>query len=595
MIVNNLFAQTQLQNVFGINMVALENGQPHLLNLKEFLEAFVRHRREVVTRRTLFELKKARERGHLLEGLTVAISNIDEVIALVKAAPNPAEAKEKLLATTWQPGQVTGMLERAGATSCKPAELDEAFGLNTAATAYQLSPAQAQAILELRLHRLTGLETEKLLSEYLTILERIAELTEILASPDRLMDVIREELVAVRDQYSDPRRTEIQASHLDLSIEDLIAEEDMVVTVSRSGYAKTQPLSDYQAQHRGGRGKSATAMKDEDVIEHLLVASTHDTVLLFSNRGKVYWLKVYEMPNASRGSRGKPLVNMLPLAEGEAINAIMPVREYDPDHYIFFATAKGTVKRTSLEQFSRPRSVGLIAIDIDDDDRLVGAAITSGQDHAMLLSSNGKAIRFEEGNVRAMGRTARGVRGMRLAKGAEVISLIIPQHQQIDAEDEASADVESAESATHVEPASAPSPIYILTASENGYGKRTLLGEFPLRGRGGQGVIAMQTSERNGALVAGMQVYDSDEMMLITDRGTLVRTRVDEVSTTSRNTQGVMLIRLGKEEHLVKTVRVDEPEDTAPDALDADAESADENVENQDVENEEGGSDDPSA
>ncbi|SHL90677.1 DNA gyrase subunit A [Vreelandella subglaciescola] len=594
-IVNNLFAQTQLQNVFGINMVALENGQPHLLNLKEFLEAFVRHRREVVTRRTLFELKKARERGHLLEGLTVAISNIDEVIALVKAAPNPAEAKEKLLATTWQPGQVTGMLERAGATSCKPAELDEAFGLNTAATAYQLSPAQAQAILELRLHRLTGLETEKLLSEYLTILERIAELTEILASPDRLMDVIREELVAVRDQYSDPRRTEIQASHLDLSIEDLIAEEDMVVTVSRSGYAKTQPLSDYQAQHRGGRGKSATAMKDEDVIEHLLVASTHDTVLLFSNRGKVYWLKVYEMPNASRGSRGKPLVNMLPLAEGEAINAIMPVREYDPDHYIFFATAKGTVKRTSLEQFSRPRSVGLIAIDIDDDDRLVGAAITSGQDHAMLLSSNGKAIRFEEGNVRAMGRTARGVRGMRLAKGAEVISLIIPQHQQIDAEDEASADVESAESATHVEPASAPSPIYILTASENGYGKRTLLGEFPLRGRGGQGVIAMQTSERNGALVAGMQVYDSDEMMLITDRGTLVRTRVDEVSTTSRNTQGVMLIRLGKEEHLVKTVRVDEPEDTAPDALDADAESADENVENQDVENEEGGSDDPSA
>jgi len=404
----------------------------------------------------------------------------------------------------------------------------------------------------------------------------------------------------VRDQYGDPRRTEIQVSHLDLSIEDLIAEEDMVVTVSRSGYAKTQPLSDYQAQHRGGRGKSATAMKDADVIEHLLVASTHDTVLLFSNRGKVYWLKVYEMPNASRGSRGKPLVNMLPLADGEAINAILPVRDYDPDHYIFFATAKGTVKRTSLEQFSRPRSVGLIAIDIDDDDRLVGAAITSGSDHAMLLSSNGKAIRFEEGNVRSMGRTARGVRGMRLQGGAEVISLIIPQHQQIDAEDEAETAGES--------DGIAESPIYILTASENGYGKRTLLGEFPLRGRGGQGVIAMQTSARNGALVAAMQVYDSNEMMLITDRGTLVRTRVDEVSTTSRNTQGVMLIRLGKEEHLVKTVRVDEPEDVEPEAADADgvdvdadvdgastdATNTDEDLKNKDLENKESGSDDPS-
>ncbi|GAA3909206.1 DNA gyrase subunit A [Halomonas cibimaris] len=549
-LVNNLFAQTQLQNVFGINMVALENGQPYTLNLKELLEAFVRHRREVVTRRTLFELRKARERGHILEGLTVAISNIDAVIELIKASPNAAAAREKLIDATWLPGQVIDMLERAGATSCKPEDLDEGYGLNPTASAYRLSPPQAQAILELRLHRLTGLETEKLLAEYATILERIAELSAILASPDRLMEVIREELVAVRDQYGDARRTDIQASHLDLSIEDLIAEEDMVVTVSRSGYAKTQPLSDYQAQHRGGRGKSATAMKDEDVIEHLLVASTHDTVLLFSNRGKVYWLKVYEMPNASRGSRGKPLVNLLPLDEGESINAIMPVRDYDASHYIFFATAKGTVKRVSLEQFSRPRSVGLIAIELEDDDRLVGAKITSGTDHAMLLSSNGKAIRFEERDVRAMGRTARGVRGMRLQDGAEVISLIIPQHQQIDAEDEG-ADAEAGEEA--------PSPIYILTASENGYGKRTSLGEFPLRGRGGQGVIAMQTSERNGALVAGMQVYDSDEMMLITDRGTLVRTRVDEVSTTSRNTQGVMLIRLGKDEHLVKTVRVDEP------------------------------------
>ena len=560
-VVNNLFAQTQLQNVFGINMVALENGQPRTLNLKEMLEAFIRHRREVVTRRTLYELKKARERGHLLEGLAVAISNIDEVIELIKASPNAAEAREKLLAKTWQPGQVTAMLERAGATSCKPEELEEGFGLNTAATSYRLSPAQAQAILELRLHRLTGLETEKLLDEYLTILEKIAELTEILASADRLMEVIREELHAVRDQFGDDRRTEIQASHLDLSMEDLIAEEDMVVTVSRSGYAKTQPLSDYQAQRRGGRGKSATAMKDEDVIEHLLVASTHDTVLLFSNRGKVYWLKVYEMPNASRGSRGKPLVNMLPLEEGEAVNAILPVRDYDPEHYIFFATAKGTVKRTSLEQFSRPRSVGLIAIDLEEGDRLVGAAITTGNDHAMLLSSNGKAIRFEEGNARAMGRTARGVRGMRLAGDAEVISLIIPKSQQIDAEADADSESQDGGQESAVTQ-SAEGQIYIMTASENGYGKRTRLEEFPLRGRGGQGVIAMQTSERNGSLVAAMQVYDSDEMMLITDRGTLVRTRVEEVSTTSRNTQGVMLIRLGKEEKLVKTVRVDEPEES---------------------------------
>ncbi len=559
-VVNNLFAQTQLQNVFGINMVALEDGQPKILNLKEILEAFIRHRREVVTRRTLFELKKARERGHILEGLAVAISNIDEVIELIKASPSAAEAKEKLLDKTWQPGQVTAMLERAGATSCKPEELGEGFGLSPSGGEYRLSPGQAQAILELRLHRLTGLETEKLLDEYLSILEKIAELTAILASSERLLEVIREELAAVREQFADERRTEIQASHLDLSIEDLIAEEDMVVTVSRSGYAKTQPLSDYQAQRRGGRGKSATAMKDEDVIEHLLVASTHDTVLLFSNRGKVYWLKVYEMPAASRGSRGKPLVNMLPLEEGESINAILPVRDYDPDSYIFFATAKGTVKRTSLEQFSRPRSVGLIAIDLEEGDRLVGAAITSGADHAMLLSSNGKAIRFEESNVRAMGRTARGVRGMRLADGAEVISLIIPQSQQIDAEADNETDAEEGAELASVN--GNGGQIYILTASENGYGKRTRLEEFPLRGRGGQGVIAMQTSSRNGSLVAAMQVYSADEMMLITDRGTLVRTRVEEVSTTSRNTQGVMLIRLGEGEKLVKTVRVDEPEES---------------------------------
>jgi len=553
-VVNNLFAHTQLENVFGINIVALDDGQPKTLNLKQLLEAFVRHRREVVTRRTLFELRKARERGHLLEGLTVAISNIDEVIELIKASPNAAEAKEKLLARDWQPGQVTGMLERAGATSCKPEDLEEGYGLSDDSAMYRLSPAQAQAILELRLHRLTGLETEKLLDEYLSILERIAELNHILASPDRLLEVIREELEAIRDQYGDARRTEIHTSRLDLSMEDLIAEEDMVVTLSRGGYAKTQPISDYQAQKRGGRGKSATSMKDEDVIEHLVVASTHDTMLLFSSRGKVYWLKTYEMPNASRGSRGKPLVNLLPLDAGESISAILPVREYNPDSYIFFATASGTVKRTSLDQFSRPRSVGLIAIDIDEGDRLIGAAITSGSDHVMLLSSNGKAIRFEEGNVRAMGRTARGVRGMRLLDGAEVISLIIPQSQTIDADADNEADANDGEGGSVND-----EQIYILTASENGYGKRTRLEEFPIRGRGGQGVIAMQATARNGALVAAMQVRSSDEMMLITDRGTLVRTRVSEVSISSRNTQGVTLIRTGDDERLVKTVRVDEP------------------------------------
>ncbi|MBZ9568786.1 DNA gyrase subunit A [Modicisalibacter tunisiensis] len=556
-VVNNLFAHTQLETVFGINMVALDNGQPKTLNLKEMLEAFVRHRREVVTRRTLFELKKARERGHILEGLTVAISNIDKVIELIKASPSAAEAKDKLIERSWRPGQVLDMLSRAGAESCRPEALEEGFGLSGDRGEYRLSPAQAQAILELRLHRLTGLETEKLLNEYSGILERIAELSAILASADRLLEVIREELVAVRDQYGDARKTEIQTSRLDLTIEDLISEEDMVVTISRSGYAKSQPISDYRAQRRGGRGKSATSMKNEDVIEHLLVASTHDTVLLFSNKGKVYWLKVYEIPAASRGSRGKPLVNLLPLDDDEAINAMLPVREYREDSYIFFATARGTVKRTSLEQFSRPRSVGLIAIDLDEGDRLVGAAITGGSDHVMLLSSNGKAIRFDEGDVRAMGRTARGVRGMRLADDAEVISLIIPSSTRIDSEEAAVEDTGAGDAAAATEAEQA----YILTASEHGYGKRTRLEEFPLRGRGGQGVIAMQTSNRNGDLVSAIQVHGSDEMMLITDRGTLVRTRVEEVSVTSRNTQGVMLIRLGEAESLVKTVRVDEPSD----------------------------------
>lgn len=556
-VVNNLFAQTQLETVFGINMVALDNGQPKTLNLKQILDAFIRHRREVVTRRTLFELNRARDRGHILEGLTVAISNIDDVIELIKASSSSQEAKGKLVDRTWAPGQVLEMLERAGATSCRPESIDESYGLADDRASYRLTEVQAQAILDLRLHRLTGLETEKLLDEYQGILEKIAELTAILASPDRLMEVIREELQAVRAQYGDERRTEIQISRRDLTTEDLIAEEDMVVTISRTGYAKTQPLSDYQAQKRGGRGKSATAMKDEDVIEHLRVASTHDTLLMFSDKGKVYWLKVYEMPQASRGSRGRPLINLLPLEEDECISALLPVREYREDSYIFFATAMGTVKRTTLDQFSRPRSAGLIALALEEGDRLVGAAITNGHDHAMLLTSNGKAIRFDENDVRAMGRTARGVRGVRLLDDARVISLIIPNTTEIDANAEAESD--ASDSATTTE--ANQHQCYILTASERGYGKRTRLEEFPLRGRGGQGVIAMQTSERNGALVAAIQVAEQDDMMLITDKGTLVRTHVSEVSSTSRNTQGVTLIRVGDNESLVATVRLDEPEE----------------------------------
>ena len=570
---NNLFTQTSLQNVFGINMVALRDGQPMLLNLKQMLEAFIRHRQEVVTRRTVFELRKAKDRGHILEGLAIALANIDPIIALIKASPSPAEAREGLLAKEWTPGNVVEMLARAGANACKPDGLAEGLGMSASQDFYRLSMVQAQAILDLRLHRLTGMEHEKLLGEYRELLEKIAEYMAILADPELLMQLIREELVAVRAEYADPRRSVIIASRQDFSMEDLIAEEDMVVTISRTGYAKTQPLSDYRAQRRGGRGKSATSMKDEDVIEHLLVASTHATIMLFSTRGKVYWLKVYDMPTGSRGSRGRPLVNLLPLEEGESITTILPVTEYREDHYIFMATARGTVKKTSLDQFARPRSSGLIALDLDEGDHLVGAAITHGDDHVMLFTSAGKAIRFEEGKVRSMGRTARGVRGIRLPEGGEVISLIIPRSKVIDsdtdAEDEVDdidtdiADVDVAEieatkasSLVEVETDVESGPIYILTASENGYGKRTRLPEFPLRGRGGQGVIAMQCSERNGGLVSAIQVEDGEEMMLITNRGTLVRTRVDEISTTSRNTQGVTLIRLTDEEKLCGTVSV---------------------------------------
>ncbi|MFN3882569.1 MAG: DNA gyrase subunit A [Nitrincola lacisaponensis] len=529
-IINNLFTQTQLQSVFGINMVALVDGQPRILDLKTMLECFILHRREVVTRRTVYELRKARERGHVLEGLAIALANIDPVIQLIKESPTPADARERLVAMPWQPGEVVNMLERAGEDACRPEDLEPQYGLRDGH--YYLSPVQAQAILDLRLHRLTGLEHEKLIAEYRSLVERIAELLLILSSRERLMEVIREELEAVVAEYANARRTEIMASQQDLTVADLITEEDMVLTISHSGYAKTQPLDAYQAQRRGGKGKSATAMKDEDFIEHLLIANTHDTVLCFTSRGKVYWLKVYEIPPASRASRGRPLVNILPLEEGERVNTILPVKEFDEDRFIFMATAQGTVKKTPLQSFSRPRSTGLIALDIVEGDCLVGAAITNGNDDVMLVTSAGKAVRFNEQDVRPMGRTARGVRGVRMPEEASVISLIIPQQDG-----------------------------KILTASEKGYGKQTAVEDFPLRGRGGQGVIAMQCTERNGALAGAVQVFNGDGVMLISNRGTLVRTRTDEISVLGRNTQGVMLIRLSEDEKLVGLARIEEPDE----------------------------------
>ncbi len=543
-VLNNLYAQTQMQGVFGINIVGLLDGRPRILNLKELLEAFIRHRREVVTRRTVYELRKARERGHILEGQAVALSNIDPVIAMIKASPSPAEAKERLIATAWEPGSVVEMVERAGAESCRPEGLDEAFGLREGK--YYLSPEQAQAILELRLHRLTGLEHEKLLSEYQEILQQIGELLRILNSQERLMEVIVEELEEIRTNFGDERRTEIVASRLDLTLADLITEEDRVVTISHGGYAKSQPLTDYQAQRRGGRGKAATGVKDEDYVEHLLVAHSHTTLLLFSSRGKVYWLKTYEIPEASRTARGRPLVNLLPLEEGEYISAMLPVDEYTEGWFIFMATANGTVKKTPLVQFSRQRSVGLIALDLDEGDRLIAAALTNGEREVMLFSDGGKVTRFKETDVRAMGRTARGVRGMRLAEGQSLISMLI------------------------AEPG-----CDILTASERGFGKRTAVEDFPQYKRGGQGVIAMVTNERNGALVRAVQVVEGDEVMLISDQGTLVRTRISEVSRLSRNTQGVTLIKLSNGEKLVGVERVQEPEDDGLEDEDADVTDVD--------------------
>ncbi len=533
-VLNNLYAQTQMQSVFGINVVALVDGQPRLLNLKDMLEVFVRHRREVVTRRTVYELRKARERGHILEGQAVALSNIDPVIAMIKDSPTPAEAKERLIATAWESSAVSAMVERSGAESSRPEDLDEQYGMHDGF--YHLSPEQAQAILDLRLHRLTGLEHEKLLAEYQDILEQISELLHILGSAERLLEVIREELEKVKADFGDDRRTEITASHVDLTIADLITEEERVVTISHSGYAKSQPLDAYNAQRRGGRGKAATGVKDEDHVEHLLVANSHTTLLLFSSKGKVYWKRTFEIPEASRTSRGRPIVNLLPLDEGEKITAMLPVNEYTEGYFIFMATANGTVKKTPLEQFSRPRTSGLIALALDEDDTLISAAITDGTHDVMLFSDGGKVTRFAETDVRAMGRTARGVRGMRLPEEQKLISMIIPEE---DSE--------------------------ILTASERGYGKRTAITEFPNYRRGGQGVIAMVSNERNGKLVGAIQVLDGEEIMLISDQGTLVRTRVDEVSSLSRNTQGVMLIRLAKDESLVGLERVQDPADSDED------------------------------
>jgi DNA gyrase subunit A len=529
-VVNNLFSQTQMESVFGINVVALVDNQPKILDLKSLIENFVRHRREVVTRRTVYLLRKARERGHILEGLAVALANIDPVIELIKRSPTPAEAKDGLVAMAWEPGNVLEMLERAGEDACRPEDLEPQFGLREGR--YHLSPVQAQAILDLRLHRLTGLEHEKLIGEYRELLERIAELLEILGSHTRLMEVIREELEAVLEEYGDERRTEITASRRDLTVADLITVEDMVVTISHGGYAKTQPLTDYQAQRRGGRGKSATTMKDEDFIEHLLIASTHDTILCFTSRGKVYWLRVFEIPQASRAARGRPIVNILPLEEGERITTILPVNEYREDRFVFMATANGTVKKTPLNSFSRPRTSGLIALGLDEGDTLIGAAITTGEDDILLVTSAGKAMRFEEDAVRAMGRLARGVRGVRMQPGTSVISLIIPQPEG-----------------------------KVLTASARGFGKRTAMEDFPRKGRGGQGVIAMQCTDRNGELAGAVQVFSGDDVMLISNRGTMVRTRTEEISELSRNTQGVMLIRVAEDETLVGLARIEEPEE----------------------------------
>ncbi|KQA27892.1 DNA gyrase subunit A [Vibrio metoecus] len=541
-VLNNLYANTQLQTTFGINMVALDNGQPKLFNLKEMLKCFVDHRREVVTRRTIFELRKARERAHILEGLALALANIDEIIELIRHAATPAEAKEGLIARGWDLGNVAAMLERAGTDAARPEWLEPQYGIRDGK--YFLTEQQAQAILDLRLHKLTGLEHEKILDEYKQLLEEIAALMHILASTERLMEVIREELEAIRAGFSDARRTEITAATHDIDMEELIAREDVVVTLSHEGYVKYQLLSDYEAQRRGGKGKSATKMKEEDYIERLLVANTHDNILLFSTRGKTYRMKVYQLPLASRTARGKPIVNLLPLEENERITAILPVTEFSEDKFIFMATGDGTVKKTSLDQFANVRANGLIAVNLRDDDALIGVEITDGESDIMLFSKSGKVVRFnekpiedEEGNtkggVRPMGRTAAGVRGIKLVEGDQVVSLIVPKNDGD-----------------------------ILTVTENGYGKRTTLDEYPAKSRATQGVVSIKVSERNGSVVGAVQVTEGDEFMMITNAGTLVRTRVAEVSQVGRNTQGVTLIRTSEGESVVGLQRIDEIEES---------------------------------
>lgn len=545
---NNLYAHTQMQNVFGINMVALRDGEPRVLNLKEVLEAFIHHRREVVTRRTLFDLRKARERAHLLEGLSVALANIDEMIELIKSSPSPSEAREKILAKTWAADSVQKMLERVEDTdACKPDGLAPGFGFVEGG--YRLSTEQAQAILELKLHRLTGLEQDKIFDEFNLLLDQIKELLSILASAEKLMQVIRDELGQIKAEFADERRTEITASQADLTVADLIPEENVVVTLSHQGYVKYQPLSAYQAQRRGGKGRAATGVKEEDFVERLVITSTHDTLLCFSTYGKVYWLKAYELPSAAtRTARGRPIINILPLAEDERINTMLPVREFNPEHFVFMATGSGKVKKVSLEQFSRPRSSGIIALDLEPEDWLVACALTDGKQEIMLFSDAGKVIRFSEDLVRPMGRTAKGVIGMRLAEKQKIIALNVAKETGS-----------------------------ILTATENGYGKRTDIGEYRTTGRGGQGVISIHVNERNGQVIGAMQVQDEDEAMLISNGGTLVRLRVNEISVIGRNTQGVRLINLAEDEQVVGIGRIEEIEEELADEQDEGEDNAKEN------------------
>ena len=530
-VLNCLYKQTQLQDTFGMNMVALVDGQPRLLNLKQMLDCFLSHRREVITRRTVFELRKARERAHIQEGLAVALDNVDEIIAMIKASPTPADARRGLMSRLWMSTTVGQMLERAKLDATRPEGLGLEYGLSK--SGYLLSEAQAQAILELRLQRLTGLERDKIVADFAELLEKIADLMDILARSERITEIIVDELTGIRAQFGDKRRSEIELNTQDLGIEDFITPQDLVVTLSHTGYIKSQPLADYRAQRRGGRGKQAAAVKEDDFVDHLFVANTHDYILCFTNRGRVYWLKVYEVPQGTRTGRGKPIVNMFPLEEGEKVNAILSIKEFTEDRFIFMCTAQGTVKKTPLSDFSNPRKAGIIAVALDEGDYLIGAEITNGTQDIVLVSDAGKAVWFDEEDVRAMGRTARGVRGMRIAEGQQVLSLLVAENHQET----------------------------VLVATENGYGKRTVLADFRHSGRGNQGVIAIAASERNGKVVAARLVKDEDEIMLITTGGVLIRTRVREIRELGRATQGVTLISLDAGEKLAGLEKVVESED----------------------------------